>query len=173
MKTTAWIALVVVSWGGAALAGGAECAKAAPATAEVAHHGCTAPAQDCLQAMVANFRERGWAGIELDIDEASGTLTVVAVEPHSPAVAAGFAPGDVLVALNGVKLDAANKEKVYSAKEKMTVGKTVTYTVLRGVEKRDLQVTLAAIPETVLARWVGRHMLEDHVDAESVAVATR
>jgi predicted metalloprotease with PDZ domain len=173
-QRTGWIAPVALLLSaGTALAGGAECAHAAQAKADAASHGCTATAQDCLDNMVANLRDRGWVGIELDIDQATDTLTVVAVEPGSPAVAAGFREGDVLVALNGVKLDERNKEQVYAAKEKMTVGRTVTYTVLREGEKQDLQVTLARIPDAVLAKWVGRHLLADHTAGESLAVAQR
>ncbi len=164
------VAALLLLSGGVALAGGAECEKAAVAAAATKSHKCEAAAQECLDEMAAHFRGRGWVGIELEQDEATGAMVVSAVEPNSPAQAAGFLAGDALLALNGVRLDRENKEKVYSAKEKMTIGTTVTYTVERAGKKRDLPVTLGQIPDAVLAKWVGRHMLEGH-SAETVAVA--
>lgn len=155
--------------GGSALAGGAECARAAQvaqAAKGEAKHACKEAAQECLNHLASDLRERGWVGIELDKDEGTGALTVVGVEPDSPAMQAGFQKGDVLVALNGVKLDADNGGKIYSAKEKMTIGKTVSYTVLRAGAKRDLSVTLGQMPEDILARAIGRHLLESHTAVE-------
>lgn len=170
MKKSLWIlAALALLVSGVAVAGGADC----PASQAVAasQHKCEATTQECLDQMAAHFRERGWVGIELNMDEETGTMTVSKVEPNSPAAAAGFKADDVLVALNGVRLNDENKEKVYAAKEKMTIGTTVTYTVDRGGKKKDLPVTLGQIPEAVLATWVGRHMLEGHTDTTDVAVA--
>ena len=46
----------------------------------------------------------------------------------------------------------------------MTPGKTVTYTVVRNGSEKDLKVELGSIPETVMAQWIGQHMLTAHVD---------
>ena len=140
-KTVLGMLLLALIAGGTALAGGAECraAKAAELAAAKAH-GCTANAQECLDHMVAKLGSRGWVGIELDQDDETGILTVTGIEAGSPAVKAGFTEGDVLVALNGVKLSEENQEKVYAAKEKMTVGQKVTYTVERNGYKKDLRV---------------------------------
>lgn len=177
---------------GTAFAGGAACAEAAKAAAQTAqndvngHNGqngearacckdgeckgcCNATAQECLDHMAAMFRDRGWAGLELDMKDETGALTVSHVVPGSPAMQAGFLEGDVLVALNGVRLDEENQEKVYSAKDKLLVGTRVTYTVDRGGVKRDLPVTLAQMPEEVLEAWIGKHMLHDHVPAKAAA----
>ena len=165
------IAIAVVALaGGIAIAGNESCTAGAENTGQIAHK-CESSAQECLDHMAASFRGRGWVGIELDINEETGVMSVTKVESRSPASEAGFAEGDVLVALNGVRLDEANKEKVYAAKERMTVGSTVTYTVARDGQKKDLDVTLGQIPEAVLAKWIGRHMIEDHTDYEAVALA--
>ena len=46
------------------------------------------------------------------------------------------------------------------AQKKMTVGATVTYTVERHGSPMDIDVELGRIPETVMAKWIGRHMIE-------------
>jgi S1-C subfamily serine protease len=164
------LAVLAVLASGLAVAGGEDCAQQAVTAVAKDKHKCEASTQECLDQMAAHFRERGWVGIELNIDEATGAMGVTKVEPNSPAEAAGFHTGDVLVALNGVRLDDENKEKVAGAKEKMMIGATVTYTVERKGKPKDLTVTLAQIPESVLAAWIGRHLLEGHTEA-AVALA--
>jgi predicted metalloprotease with PDZ domain len=157
------LALVVT---GSAFAGGAECAeKARVAKADT----CTATAEECRQHMTEMFRDRGWVGLELDRDEEGRAVRVSRVEPGSPASAAGFQVGDELVALNGVKLGEENQHKVYAAKDKLVVGARVTYTVDRGGVKLDLPVTLAQMPQDVLAAWIDRHMASDHSSATASA----
>ena len=87
-------------------------------------------------------------------------MTITRVEPGSPAEAAGLKEGDVLTALNGIRFSEENKEAMKGAQAKMTVGATVTYTVDRAGRNMDLDVTLGSIPDTVMAKWIGRHMLD-------------
>jgi predicted metalloprotease with PDZ domain len=150
---------------GAVLAGESCSSHQAQQVAEK-NYKCDSTPQECLDHMAAYFSERGWVGIELEIDEESGAMAVTRVESHSPAADAGMRTGDVLVALNGVQLNDANKEKVAAAKEKMTIGTVVTYTVERKGSKKDIEVTLGQIPDPVLAKWIGRHMIEGHTDNE-------
>lgn len=126
------------------------------------HHDCDASAQDCLNAKAAQYAKHGWLGIETEKNSYGG-YTVTSVSDKSPAAKAGFQPGDVLVAMNGIALKADNKEKLRAAKKSLAVGKRVTYTVKRGGEKRQVTATLGEVPRTVLAQWVGEHMLEHHV----------
>ncbi len=120
---------------------------------------CSAEAQDCLDKMVQHFQSHGWVGIELESDD-SGALTITRVEPGSPAEAAGLRQGDVLAALNGIRFSEENKEAMKAAQATMTVGATVKYTVDRAGRNMDLDVTLGSIPDAVMAKWIGRHMLE-------------
>lgn len=165
MKTKLWISLIVLALlvAAPALAGGSECAarKAAHAASQTASqaHGCTADTQFCLNQMATKLKNKGWVGIELDVDETSGVMTVSRVEYDSPAQAAGMRKGDVLVALNGVRFDNEDKEMLHAAKSQMKVGSRVSYTVKRDGYKKKLDVTLAAVPDDVMARWVGQHML--------------
>ena len=130
-----------------------------PAVAGPDSKKCTAETQDCLNKMVQKFQSRGWVGIELDSDD-TGALTVTRVEPDSPGKAAGLKEGDVLLAMNGIRFSKENKEAMKGAQSKMTVGATITYTVDRAGRNMDLDVTLGSIPEAVMAKWIGRHMLE-------------
>ena len=79
------------------LAGGAECQKKA---SRAAHAGkrCEMSAEEC-QKWMAEAKTRPWLGVDLDVDQAAGTLTVIRVVPDSPAERAGFRAGDQLVAM--------------------------------------------------------------------------
>jgi S1-C subfamily serine protease len=127
---------------------------------EKAH--CTKQAGECAKGMYEKLANAGWLGIETDKTD-KGTVTVKAVVPGSPAVAAGFQPGDVLVAINGVEISEANHEALKAAKKSLVAGGQGSYTVLRQGAKKNLTATLVAPPRTVLAQWIGEHMLEDHV----------
>ena len=165
MKNKFWIRLVVllVLVAVPALAGAGECsgkhaAKNAVQTADQAH-GCTADTQYCLNKMATKLKNKGWVGIELDVDEVSGAMTVARVESGSPAQEAGMREGDVLLALNGIRFDSEDKEQLHAAKAQMKVGSRVSYTVGRDSYEKELDMTLAEIPDDIMASWVGQHML--------------
>lgn len=120
---------------------------------------CAQTTQDCLNYMVKHYQTRGWVGIELESAD-TGELTITRVEPDSPAEAAGLREGDMLLALNGIRFSEENKEAMKAAQAKMTIGAMVTYTVDRAGKTVDVDVRLQQIPEAVMAKWVGRHMLE-------------
>ena len=124
-------------------------------------HKCDKSAQDCLDKMASHMKAKGWLGIETD-KTADGHYAVAAVTPGSPAEAAGFRTGDVLVALNGADLYAEDKTAIKKVKENLAVGSEVRYTVKRAGAKTQLAATLAPVPEAVLAQWIGEHMLDQH-----------
>jgi len=126
---------------------------------------CSEDAQTCLTSMAEHLKKKGWVGIEMDVNEETGLMTIVRVVAESPAEAAGFQKGDQMVAFNGLAYGEENKAALKEAYGQMIPGNTVTYTVKRVGEKVDLKVHLAAIPETVMAQWVGQHMLEHHAPA--------
>jgi C-terminal processing protease CtpA/Prc len=159
-----------------AFAGGAECAKgaslaknekAAGVEKVAAHEKCSKSAEECKK-YFSEAKTRGWAGLELDKNEKDGTLTVIAVNPVSPAAKAGFLKGDVLVALNGVALTDDNHDKLAQVKSTLKPGSEVMYKVKRNGADRYLTVALGTMPDSVLDEMVARHMRE-HQDAEPVA----
>ena len=129
---------------------------------------CKASTQDCLNYMHANLEHRGWVGIEYD-EENDKVLRVI---EGSPAEKAGFRKGDVMVAMNGVDISEENADALKKMKyEQMKPGNKVTYTVARAGMKKNIEVTLAAVPDEIIAQWVGKHMLEAH--AEEIQIASK
>ena len=128
------------------------------------HYECTKGTQECLDMMAEKYSQRGYLGIEQDITE-DGKYVVKRVLPGTPAEAAGFKDGDIIVALNGVKISMDNKAALKAVKADMLPGKKITYTIERGGYDKKVSATLAKVPTEVLAAWVGGHMLE-HADVE-------
>jgi C-terminal processing protease CtpA/Prc len=132
------------------------------------HYKCTKSAQECLNEMAASFKNTGWVGLELDKDD-DGVMVVRRVVNGSPAETAGFREGDVLVALQGIRFgDESKLDSLKAVKKSMVPGKQVTYTVRRSGVETKVNVTLAPLPQEVLAQWIGSHMLS-HVDDGPVA----
>lgn len=125
-------------------------------------HGCTAGTQACLDQMAAKMAKKGYMGLEFD-KAADGQYAVKKVIEGTPAATAGFQPGDVILIVNGAKWsdEAAMKKLDWS------VGSQMAVKVKRGEEKKVMNITLARMPEDVIARYVGAHMMESHL-----AVAT-
>ena len=128
------------------------------------HYACTKGTQECLDMMAEKYSKKGYLGIEAEITE-DGKYLIKSVLPDTPAQAAGFKSGDVIVAVNGVKYAMDNKDALKAVKAEMLPGKKITYTVERGGYDKKLSATLAKVPTQVLAAWVGEHMLE-HADVE-------
>jgi S1-C subfamily serine protease len=131
------------------------------------YHGkkCSEPTQVCLDHMASRMKNSGWVGVELDVDEKSGVMTVTNVIPQSPAEAAGIQPKDVLYALNGVRISKENNDALMKARKEWKPGQAVTYTIKRDGNDREVSLTLAPMPADVLARYIGQHMLE-HANLE-------
>ena len=121
---------------------------------------CNASTQECLDGMMAKFANKGWLGVEINKNEQNEKV-VKKVITGSPAEKAGFQTGDILVALNGMKLSEKSDalEKLYAD---MKPGSVFTYTLANAGRERRVTVTLAAIPEDIKAQWVGHHLLAQH-----------
>ena len=143
-----------------ALAGGAECQKAAQ-TAQMDHKHCTASKEECMKYM-QEARTHGWLGIDYDKTE-DGNMVIGKVLPGSPAAKAGFEKGDVLTALNGIQFTEANKDKLAAARKDLWPGSNVTYSVKRNGVSKDVTATLGKMPDDVYQAMVTEHMKE-HVD---------
>lgn len=128
---------------------------------------CTQDAQACLNGF-ASYQSKGWVGIEYDKTADEKSHVVKRTLPDSPAEAAGIKAGDILVSLNGVSLT-ADKAALKKAKGEWSVGQNVSYVVSRDRQEVKLTVKLGAMPEDVLARMVGDHMIRDHMSVASAA----
>ena len=144
-----------------AFAGGEDCQGHTKDAAKAAHASkkCSYGTQDCLD-HIAKMQTGGWVGIEMEKNEETGALTILNVVPGSPAESAGLQAGDVLFALNGVEIKEGNDEALKAAKKDWQPGQTVNYTVKRNGYDQRVSVTLGKMPEEVLAKFVGKHMLE-------------
>ena len=142
---------------------------AAGARAGGDHYSCKAEAQACLNEMTAKMKGRGWVGIEMDVDKDTKKISVKRVVEDSPAQAAGFQKGDVLVALNGIRFAEENEKQLHAAKETMVPGATVKYTVARAGKETVVSVKLGELPSAVLHQWIGQHMMEHHAKAQLAA----
>lgn len=133
------------------------------------HHQCNMPVQECIDRMSASLKTTGWVGIEFDDGVVTnGGYKVVKVLQGSPAEKAGLQPGDVLYALNGVRIAQNSKEALAKARQEWKPGQSVTYSVKRAGVDREIRLTLAPMPADVMARWIGEHMKE-HEAAERAA----
>jgi C-terminal processing protease CtpA/Prc len=141
----------------------------APVLAGDASHKCTMPVQDCLDRMSADLKTTGWVGIEFDNSVLSqGGYKISKVIEGSPAQKAGLQPGDILYALNGVRLAKESNAALAKARKEWQPGQSVTYTIKREGVDHEIQLTLAPMPADVMARWIGEHMKE-HEAAERAA----
>lgn len=130
---------------------------------------CTASTQDCLNEMAKKMKSSGWIGVDLDKDKYPAELVVTHVFAGSPAEAAGIQPGDILYALDGVRIAEENKQALKKVRSEWKPGQQVTYTIKRsGVEKK-IALTLAPMPADIIARVIGEHMLEHATPTEMAA----
>jgi len=130
----------------------------------------SANTQECLDMMAKKLNNRGWLGVE--INDESGSMLITRILPDSPAQQSGLVAGDVLFAVNGIQYTESNQDTLSAIREAMTPGTTFTFTILKGgKDKQDVAVTLAKMPEEVMAALIGKHLLEMHLTAEKVAEA--
>jgi C-terminal processing protease CtpA/Prc len=142
---------------------------AAPAIAgEMKSGKCTYETQECLNAMAAKMKERGWIGIDFDKNKETGVLSVREVVAGSPAEKSGLKVGDVLYAIDGIVWNEENKDKIHKAKKSWKAGTSISYTIKRDGYDRKASLTLAPMPADMLAKYIGQHMLE-HAAVEVAA----
>jgi S1-C subfamily serine protease len=126
---------------------------------------CSASTQDCLNHMAKNLRKRGWVGIEMDDRGGIDEMVITKVIEGSPAEEAGFRVGDTLAAVNGVAFREENQQQLKDIQYSMRPGADFTYTVSRKGSNVDLEVQLGELPQSVMAQWIGGHMM-DHAEVQ-------
>jgi C-terminal processing protease CtpA/Prc len=130
---------------------------------------CGMPMKDCLDKMSATLKTSGWVGIEFDDSTVvNGGYRVEKVIQGSPAEQSGLQPGDVLYALNGVRIVQEDRAALVAARKEWKPGQSVIYTIKREGIDREIRLTLAPMPADVMARWIGEHM-KMHASAERSA----
>jgi len=85
-----------------------------------------------------------WIGIGVRSDGPAAGAWVRVIRPHSPAVASGLRPGDVVTGLDGVVIDSAD-ELVDEVRARRP-GTRVELTLMRGDELRHQAVVLEPMP---------------------------
>lgn len=99
-------------------------------------------ADQVMQKIIADGRViRGYVGISGESiigGTFTGAIVVGGVEPGSPAADAGFIPGDILLTINGSKVNGQNS--VMDIVTNSRPGSTITFGVLR--DKKELQLTV-------------------------------
>jgi S1-C subfamily serine protease len=124
-------------------------------------HECQVTAEECAKQLHAKYEKSAWLGIEKE-KTPDGAVRVAAVTPGSPAAAAGFAVGDLLVAINGVALAESKSEGWKKVQMAMEPGRRVDYTVTRNGAPLTLSATLTTPPEAVIDQWIKEHIAKEH-----------
>jgi S1-C subfamily serine protease len=106
-----------------------------------------------LAAAVASAQEapRGWIGFrfchyEPPTEGESGWIEVSEIAPGSPAEAAGLAVGDLIVELDGEALPWREAAEVAKFLRSQEAGTKLAFTLRRGVERLQLEITVAEPP---------------------------
>ena len=132
---------------------------AAPAAADEKKK-CGAEATICVREMAENLKKRGWIGIEWDNEGKRPEISHVV--QGSPAEKAGVRVGDTVMAFAGVSTD-EEEETIWKAmKKELVPGRVITLDVVRDGRELALDVELIAVPEHVIAQWIGKHVLDHH-----------
>ena len=128
-------------------------------------HKCKAGTQGCLNKMAADMKNKGLVGVDGEWDEEAGGFRVASYIAGTHAEHAGVEINDLLVAINGITL--SDEEKTKADRDNRTPGSEVSVTVLRDGKKKKMKVTLSALTEEQIARYVGGHMLDHAVVASN------
>jgi S1-C subfamily serine protease len=130
---------------------------------------CGAEATVCIREMASKMKQKGWIGIEWGGSDSRPTISHVV--QGSPAAKAGVLVGDVVMAFEGVSTDEEDEVVWAAMKRSLLPGKIITLAIVRDGAPRDLEVELIAVPDHIVAQWVGKHVLEHHAAAADAEVS--
>lgn len=97
-----------------------------------------------LLPVMAAGKPRAMFGVMPDAEEQQGGVLVRAVHPASPAGVAGVQAGDVILSLDGTKVD--SREEMRAVLQSLQPGHQLEVELLQGESRRVLQVKLAERP---------------------------
>ena len=126
---------------------------------------CKGSGEDCLAKMKTKLAEKPWLGIGYETDE-HGHWVVKKVYEGSPAEAAGFQKGDIMLAMQGEQYTKDNKEALKAIYKDLEVGSDVQYVVKRQGGKLKLDATLAHVPKDLQKLWIAEHMEHNHPEMQ-------
>ena len=106
--------------------------------------------------MQAKYAAKPWLGVEYDKGD-HGQYVIKTVHADSPAEAAGFRKGDVILAMEGVEYTKANKKALKQVWSGVKPGSEVQYVVKRQGAKVELDATLAHVPADLQKKWIAEH----------------
>ena len=132
---------------------------------------CGADATVCVREMASGLKQRGWIGIEWGDKDPRPVISHVVA--GSPAAEGGVQVGDVVMAFDGISTDEEDEVLWAAMKRSLVPGKVITLAVVRDGAPKDLAIELVAVPEHIIAQWVGKHVLEHHMAAPETEVAQK
>lgn len=128
-----------------------------PAPAAARQPRCPLPLDSCI-VRFGRMRQRPWLGVYLHVDSL-GRSVVDSTLAGGPAAKAGLRAGDVLVSIDG-----STPEKFFVAtRAGWKDGDPMRAVVRRRDHEEPVAFEARHIPEDLLARIVGEHMLEAHL----------
>jgi len=132
---------------------------------------CKGDTQACLDKMTASLAAGAWDGIWVHSIKPGEDVVVRQVDADSPGAKAGIQEGDVLAAMNDVKLRDLDAKAFHQAMAGVKIGEEVVYAVNRNGSWLKVPVTMVATPKDEAAKQIGRHMLYGHAKMEGDKVA--
>src|SRR5690606_33083811 len=145
------VALAVIVGAAVLSANGADAQQPPRRPAPAAQPAGQAPPANAARPAIPRSGQPGWLGIRVDEwveDPGAGTtiLTVLQVEPGSPAARAGMRIGDRVVRINGLD---ANTQSLRALTRTLRTGDTVRLQIRRGGSERELAIVAAGRPAYV------------------------
>lgn len=126
-------------------------------TARAEQPKCPLPLDQCLLRFEL-MKTRPWLGVEVDRDSATGVTTIATILPGGAADRAGLKPGDVLDRIDGIP-----PQDWFAGKAGWKPSGDTPVAIVRAGRPQQRAVPVVHMPEDVLARVVGTHMLEGHL----------
>lgn len=125
---------------------------------------CTNDAQACVNMMATKAASHGWMGVDGEVDKESGYFVINVVAEDSPAAKAGFKAGHKITAINGETVNFNDEKAAQAVMAAMVPNAEITFTVAASYGKtKEIAVTLQEMPESEVAKMLGKHMLR-HVE---------